>query len=86
MFIKKYIDMKKILVLVVSSLVLFSCTQEKKKVEIVPVVSDEQLMKACDSLLFDGNTKIKIKLENIVFEGQPIQVDGECVLSLSREK
>ena len=61
MFIKK-IDMKKILVLVVSSLVLFSCTQEEKKVEIVPVVSDEQLMKACDSLLFDGNTKIKIKV------------------------
>ena len=47
MFIKK-INMKKILVLVVSSLVLFSCTQEEKKVEIVPVVSDEQLMKACD--------------------------------------
>ena len=58
--------MKKILVLVVSSLVLFSCTQEEKKVEIVPVVSDEQLMKACDSLLFGGNTKIKIKLENVL--------------------
>jgi uncharacterized lipoprotein YajG len=85
MFIKK-IDMKKILVLVVSSLVLFSCAQEEKKVEIVPVVSDEQLMKACDSLLFGGNTKIKIKLENVTFEGQPIDVDGECVLSLSVEK
>ena len=85
MFIKK-IDMKKILVLVVSSLVLFSCTQEEKKVEIVPVVSDEQLMKACDSLLFGGNTKIKIKLETVTFEGQPIDVDGECVLSLSVEK
>ena len=86
MFIKKYIDMKKILVLVVSSLVLFSCTQEEKKVEIVPVVSDEQLMKSCDSLLFVVNTKIKIKLENVTFEGQPIDVDGECVLSLSVEK
>lgn len=85
MFIKK-IDMKKILVLVVSSLVLFSCTQEEKKVEIVPVVSDEQLTKACDSLLFGGNTKIKIKLENVTFEGKTIDVDGECVLSLSREK
>lgn len=78
--------MKKILVLVVSSLVLFSCTQEEKKVEKVPVVSDAQLMKACDSLLFDGNTKIKIKLENVSLEGQPIKVDGECTLSLSREK
>jgi hypothetical protein len=78
--------MKKILVLVVSSLVLFSCTQEEKKVEIVPVVSDEQLTKACDSLLFGGNTKIKIKLENVTFEGKTIDVDGECVLSLSREK
>jgi len=85
MFIKK-IDMKKILVLVVSSLVLFSCTQEEKKVEIVPVVSGEQLTKACDSLLFGGNTKIKIKLENVTFEGKTIDVDGECVLSLSREK
>ena len=85
MFIKK-IDMKKILVLVVSSLVLFSCTQEEKKVDIVPVVSDEQLTKVCDSLLFGGNTKIKIKLENVTFEGQPIDVDGECVLSLSVEK
>jgi len=85
MFIKK-IDMKKILVLVVSSLVLFSCTQEEKKVEIVPVVSDEQLTKACDSLFFGGNTKIKIKLENVTFEGKTIDVDGECVLSLSREK
>ena len=85
MFIKK-IDMKKILVLVVSSLVLFSCTQEEKKVEIVPVVSDEQLTKACDSLLFGGNTKIKIKLENVTFEGKTIDVDGECVLSLSVEK
>lgn len=78
--------MKKILVLVVSSLVLFSCTQEEKKVEIVPVVSDEQLTKACDSLLFGGSTKIKIKLENVTFEGKTIDVDGECVLSLSREK
>lgn len=78
--------MKKILVLVVSSLVLFSCAKEEKNVEKTPVVSDAQLMKAWDSLLFDGNTKIKIKLENIVFEGQPIEVDGECVLSLSREK
>lgn len=78
--------MKKILVLVVSSLVLFSCTNQEKKVESTQVVSDQALMKACDSLLFDGNTKIKIKLENIVFEGQPIEVDGECVLSLSREK
>lgn len=77
--------MKKILVLVVSSLVLFSCTNQEKKVE-KQVVSDAELMKVCDSLLFDGNTKIKIKLENIVFEGQPIEVDGECVLSLSREK
>ena len=78
--------MKKILVLVVSSLVLFSCANQEKKVESTQVVSDQALMKACDSLLFDGNTKIKIKLENIVFEGQPIEVDGECVLSLSREK
>jgi hypothetical protein len=77
--------MKKILVLVVSSLVLFSCTSQEKKVE-KQVVSDAELTKVCDSLLFDGNTKIKIKLENIVFEGQPIEVDGECVLSLSREK
>jgi hypothetical protein len=77
--------MKKILVLVVSSLVLFSCTNQEKKVE-KQVVSDAELTKVCDSLLFDGNTKIKIKLENIVFEGQPIEVDGECVLSLSREK
>jgi len=78
--------MKKILVLLVSSLVLFSCTQEEKKVEKSPVVSETQLMKTCDSLLFDGNTKIKIKLENVTFEGQQIEVDGECVLSLSREK
>lgn len=78
--------MKKILVLVVSSLVLFSCTQDEKKVEKIPVVSDSQLIKACDSLLFDGNTKIKIKLENVSLEGQPIKVDGECTLSLSREK
>ena len=77
--------MKKILVLVVSSLVLFSCTNQEKKVE-KQVVSDAELTKVCDSLLFDGNTTIKIKLENIVFEGQPIEVDGECVLSLSREK
>jgi hypothetical protein len=77
--------MKKILVLVLSSLVLFSCTNQEKKVE-KQVVSDAELTKVCDSLLFDGNTKIKIKLENIVFEGQPIEVDGECVLSLSREK
>lgn len=78
--------MKKILVLVVSSLVLFSCTNQEKKVESSQVVSDQALMKACDSLLFDGNTKIKIKLENVTFEGQQIEVDGECVLSLSREK
>lgn len=78
--------MKKILVLLVSSLVLFSCNQEEKKVEKIPVVSEAELMKACDSLLFDGNTKIKIKLENVSLEGQPIKVDGECVLSLSREK
>jgi hypothetical protein len=77
--------MKKILVLVVSSLVLFSCTNQEKKVE-KQVVSDAELTKVCDSLLFDGNTKIKIKLENVSLEGQPIEVDGECVLSLSREK
>ena len=77
--------MKKILVLVVSSLVLFSCTNQEKKVE-KQVVSDTELTKVCDSLLFDGNTKIKIKLENVTFEGQPIDVDGECVLSLSVEK
>ena len=52
--------MKKILVLVVSSLVLFSCTNQEKKVE-KQVVSDTELTKVCDSLLFDGNTKIKIK-------------------------
>lgn len=78
--------MKKILVLVVSSLVLFSCTNQEKKVESTQVVSDQALMNACDSLLFDGDTKIKIKLENVTFEGQQIDVDGECVLSLSREK
>ena len=78
--------MKKILILVVSSLVLFSCTNQEKKVEITQVVSDQALMKACDSLLFDGHTKIKIKLENVTFEGRQINVDGECVLSLSREK
>lgn len=78
--------MKKILVLLVSSLLLFSCNQEEKKVDKIPVVSEAELMKACDSLLFDGNTKIKIKLENVSLEGQPIKVDGECTLSLSREK
>ena len=78
--------MKKILVLVVSSLVLLSCTNQEKKVESTQVISDEVLMKACDSLLFDGNTKIKFKLENVTFEGQQIDVDGECVLSLSRVK
>ncbi len=79
--------MKKILVLLVSSLVLFSCTQEEKKVQVTKQVevSQSDLVKVCDSLIFNGNTKIKIKLENVKVDGRPMDLDAECEISLDRQ-
>jgi uncharacterized lipoprotein YajG len=79
--------MKKILVLLVSSLVLFSCSQEVKKVQVTKQVevSQSDLAKVCDSLIFNGNTKIKIKLENVKVDGKPMDLDAECEISLDRQ-
>jgi uncharacterized lipoprotein YajG len=79
--------MKKILVLLVSSLALFSCTEEEKKVQVTKQVevSQSDLVKVCDSLIFNGNTKIKIKLENVKVDGRPMDLDAECEISLDRQ-
>jgi len=76
--------MKKVFVLCISSLLLFSCGKEQKSVE-SPKIPDSTIVKVCDSLIFDGNTKIKIKLKSVNFNGEKINVGGECVLTLSRE-
>jgi uncharacterized lipoprotein YajG len=77
--------MKKILVVLVSSFILFSCSQEKKEVKVTPIeVSQSDLIKVCDSLIFNGNTKIKIKLDNVKVDGRPMKLDAECEISLER--
>ena len=77
--------MKKILVVLVSSFILFSCGQEKQEVKVTPIeVSQSDLVKVCDSLIFNGNTKIKIKLDNVKVDGRPMKLDAECEISLER--
>jgi uncharacterized lipoprotein YajG len=77
--------MKKILVVLVSSFILFSCSQEKQEVKVTPIeVSQSDLVKVCDSLIFNGNTKIKIKLDNVKVDGRPMKLDAECEISLER--
>ena len=77
--------MKKILVVLVSSFILFSCSQEKKEVKVTPIeVSQSDLVKVCDSLIFNGNTKIKIKLDNVKVDGRPMKLDAECEISLEK--
>lgn len=77
--------MKKILVVLVSSFILFSCIQEEKEVKVTPIeVSQSDLVKVCDSLIFNGNTKIKIKLDNVKVDGRPMKLDAECEISLER--
>jgi uncharacterized lipoprotein YajG len=77
--------MKKILVVLVSSFILFSCIQEEKEVKVTPIeVSQSDLVKVCDSLIFNGDTKIKIKLDNVKVDGRPMKLDAECEISLER--
>jgi uncharacterized lipoprotein YajG len=77
--------MKKILVVLVSSFILFSCIQEEKEVKVTPIeVSQSDLIKVCDSLIFNGNTKIKIKLDNVKVDGRPMKLEAECEISLER--
>jgi len=77
--------MKKILIVLVSSFILFSCIQEEKEVKVTPIeVSQSDLVKVCDSLIFNGDTKIKIKLDNVKVDGRPMKLDAECEISLER--
>ena len=76
--------MKKLVVLSLCFVGLTACSEEQKP-QPVPVVSQSELTKICDSLMFNGKTKVKIKLENVKVEGQSMDVDAECVISLEKE-